>query len=95
MLFFPQAYEHLEYFPPVAVTGKIIVREKIKIQMVLMIIIPQRIDQHLWRADPHFFSLHVDDGAETAIEWATPAAINRSEIGNDEFFEVFLDEPWE
>jgi len=78
-LFSTQTDQHVQDRFPVLVPGEIIVRKEIVINARL-VVFPQCLPDHLRVAAPHLATVHVDNRAETTIEWTASPTVDRSKI---------------
>jgi len=65
---------------PVLMAAKIVIGEKIVGDLVTAVTFPDRFDQKLDIAKPHFPPLHINDRAKTAPKGTSATAIERSEM---------------
>ena len=89
VLFVLQVRQRVEDGFPIFVAREIVVGEEIKGDSVGLVIAADGLGDVFGGAETHFAALHVDDGAEGALERTAAAAIERAEIRRDELAQIF------
>src|SRR5215475_3141111 len=77
---FLQPDKSLEDLPPLLVTCEVIVREKIKINTRLPVILFDSLRDCFWITHTHLASLHINNRAEATTKGAATSTINRTKL---------------
>jgi hypothetical protein len=72
------------------ISGKVVVGEEVEVHSRLPIVQADRFRHTRWRSSSTPASLHVNDGAERAVEGTSTTASDGAEVGGDELAEVAL-----
>ena len=78
--FCSQPDKSLEDLPPLLVTCEVIVREKIKINTRLPVILLDSMRDCFWITHTHLASLHINKRAEAATKGTSPSTINSTKL---------------
>src|SRR5262245_31498042 len=89
-LCFLQPDTSLKDLPPLLVTCKIIIREKIKINTRLPVILLDSLRNRFRLPHTHLASLHINNRAEAATKGAATSTINSAELFMDKAPQIFF-----